>query len=267
MYNPIDVRKELKGTIPSFMNLLDGNQISWKQVNKVLYNDFQKRFKELKESGAPITINSSFYDIIINNKKNSDHQISYYNHLFHKLNQLLDERGKKMTSSILKKILMSPNHEHLNFIGELSVLKFALDQGYFDLKKVEERISTNTNKSADFLFYNNRINDNLLIEVVNIHLWKKKYHSIEEMIRNIDSKIQKKVEDTLINEDRRIGIHPVIWVNDLNLLPILGQHYKERAHLPKNVSPPMCWWYSLDKQGTYEHFFETVATTAMRKRA
>lgn len=247
--------------MPSFLELLGDNDIAWRDINKLVDRYVSKAKIEVVKNNGAVKKEATFYTIInhkINGLGEADAQYDFYNELFKSLNETLSKSEKKLIPSILKKILMQPDKDYLNFIGELSTLLFYKINTPFKLLKVEEQISNNRNISADFLFQNPEDEMKILVEVVNIHLANKTDLSDNFLSMHINRKLEIKKETTLINPDRKILVQPFLWLQDFNQLQRVSEFYSKFEFQPEKTMIPLCYASFLDNKGEYDHHIDLM---------
>jgi hypothetical protein len=256
-----DIKTGIKKYIPSLLDLLGDQDIAWHDINKAVSRYLDKVRRELALTQAPVVKEASFYTII-NNKVSgngkSDAQFDFYNELFKNLNIILSYSEKSLVHRILKNILTQPAKDYLNFIGELATLLFYKSNTILELLNIEEKISNDSNVSADFLFINKLDGVELLIEVVNIHLEYKDDLNNETLKMKIESKLDDKKKATLINPDKYIGIQPVLWIKDYNQLKMVSDFYHEYNFQPEKTMIPLCYVSFADKTGGFIHKFDYI---------
>ena len=133
---------------------------------------------------------------------------------------------------------------YLNFIGELTVLNEILKAKKYELKNVEEKIKSNRNASADFLFLDKATSLELLIEVVNIHLESWELKDEELVFNHITSKVTEKIKNKFTGAARPFCLQPVIWTKNIDDIHFLKKLYCKKVTLTENVNSPYVY-YSL----------------------
>lgn len=72
------------------------------------------------------------------------------------------------------------------------------------------------------------------------------------------SKLEKKIEDKLVNPNRIIFIQPVIWTKDLKQLEFICDFYLKTNFSIQNIITPMSYLTFRYQNGEYEHRFENI---------
>lgn len=258
-----DVEPFIKTYMPSLIELIGGKNISWTKANRLLFNHVRKSHDKALLAGGEIIQNASFFTILKNKYERnsiSDAMFDFYNFIFEELNKLLEKPERDLLQSTILNIMTEMSSNYLNFIGELAVLHIFKASGQFTLLSVEEKLHPEKDISADFLFRHIKSGEELLIEVLNLHLEKQDFKSIEHLRYWLYSKYKKKKEKKFVNNDRQVFIQPVIWVKSRKQFQNLEKLYCETEFLIDYVNTPMSYLTYLINDQKYEHRFEPVTT-------
>ena len=258
-----DVRNALVTYMPSLLELLGDQKISWTSINKGLTLHLEKIRNQHISTQTIVESEATFYSIIIDHhfgKGDSSGMFSFYDATFKSLSLILSTEEKKVIHRMLSKVLNNLTKDYINFIGELACLNKLMLTGEYNLINIEEVIHIERLVTADIFL--KRKNDGLeiLIEVLNLHIENRDFQTYQELRSHLSSKFLRKVQEKIINPDRLTLIQPVVWTNGLSQIGQLSNFYQNENFQINNVLPPMIYatWKYLD--GSYEHRFESVRT-------
>lgn len=249
--------------MPSLIELIGDKNISWTSVNRLLFNHVRESHDKALLLGGEIIKDANFFTILKNKYEGnglSDAMFDFNNFIFEKLNELLSKEEKSLLQSTILNIMTDMSRDYLNFIGELAVLYAFKASEKFTLLRVEEKLHPDKNTSADFLFKNKQDGADLLIEVLNLHIEKQDFSSLEHLKFWLDSKYNKKKRDKFVNDEKEVFIQPVIWVKSEEQLQNLEKLYCETDFSIDYVNTPMSMLTYLIDGSSYEHRFEPVTT-------
>jgi len=259
-----NIEAAIKRYIPSLIQLLGDNNISWTAANKKLEKHLNKVATDIEENDDIVVVDANFYSIVTNkveNKPDSDAMFDFYDSIFESLNNCLNTSEKKLIGKTILNILTEMSRNYLNFIGELAVLNFYKNMFQFDLIGVEEKYNPNSEISVDFLFSSKNKKGTLLLEVQNLHLETNDFKSRDNLVYWLESKYDKKRNSKLINKEDKILIQPVIWTKNKEQMKMLEEIYDKNEIKAKNVNIPLGYATFLTKDRQfYEHRFEMVNT-------
>lgn len=265
-----DVRIAIKALVPSLFNILGSQPVSWTKINKGLANHLNKVRKEIEQTGKPVNKEATFYSVIVNKiagKQESDSLFDFYNRLFITLDTLLSIKDKKHLHKMIVQVLNNFDKGYLNFIGELAVLYKYMMLGEFELLKIEEQITPESNVTADILLRNKGTQSEILIEILNVHLEELDITTYDKIKYHLHSKFTKKTDQKLINPQRYLKIQPVLWYRDHKQLTFLSNFFHETGYKFDNVFDPLTLASIRLGNGEYEHRFDSIKTILNDKNA
>jgi len=259
-----DVENILKQHMPSLLDLLGEQRISWTSVNRQLEKHIIAIREEYKLTQTIIRKDANFHTIIKNKiigNCQSDGMFDFYNKLFSSLNKILTKEEKKPIHRIVKSILTETNKDYLNFIGELATLNKFMQTGEYNLGNIEEVIHSDQKITADILLQRKVDKIEVLIEVLNLHLEIKEFENFESLECYLTSKFNKKISDKkLLDTNKIIFIQPVVWTIDDKQLKFICEFYSNTHFKIDKVITPMSYITYKNINGDYEHRFESIRT-------
>ncbi len=258
-----DIETYLRENLPSLIELIGDKDISWTKINRLLYNHVRENHEKVIQVQGEINIDATFFTILKNRfegKMISDAMFDFYNLTFSRLNEILTIKEKDLIRSTIRSIMTEMSRNYINFIGELAVLYIFKASNKFDLLGVEEPINNKNGTSIDFLFQEKSSNEQILIEVLNLHMEIQDFQTIEHLEYWLTSKYNKKKEQKCTDKDRPIYIQPVIWTKKENQLRDLEQLYCNKGFSIDFINEPFSYASYLIKGQKYEHRFELVST-------
>ncbi|MCV9386930.1 hypothetical protein [Reichenbachiella ulvae] len=253
--SPYNIKAALEQHMPSFLQLLGNNNISWNRINQIFEEYIQKAKEEFAETQTLITREATFFSIMksqVTGDGLGAAQFDFYDQLFNDLFHLLSYQERNMLGGTLKSILIQLEKDYLNFIGELAVLYFYKINTDFKLIKVEEKVFDNKNISADFLFSSESLNDQFLIEVVNIHLEQRKSLTQPLLKRLIEKKVMDKLKSKEILLKSNMSLQPLIWCKNYDQVKLVSDFYKLYS-TPTQTHKSLSYISLTDKNGKFYH--------------
>ncbi|AMR33447.1 hypothetical protein A0256_19500 [Mucilaginibacter sp. PAMC 26640] len=149
-----DVRPFLEKKMSGLLGLLGTNNISWVTINKNFSKNLEKVKSDLALSQNSIYREATFYSVLISEHYNTGEgagMFDWYSTLFQSLSSVLTSTEKALIHHSIYNLLIEPDKNYLNFIGELAVLNEIKKQPGCNLINVEEKIQDENNCTADFL--------------------------------------------------------------------------------------------------------------------
>ena len=258
--NPMeyDVQSSLKKHMPGLIELLGTQNISWTSINKKLDNNLQKIKDELNLEQNTVLKEATFYSIIINSPGRADGMFDWFHTVFESLLLNLTPNEKMLICKTIYSILAALDKGYLNFMGELATLNEIKILGKYDLINTEEPIQSDSKRCADFLFLNKDDNSNILVEVVNIHLYLKAIEGNKNIKQFIDGKLKGKMRAKFIKPKYDFYLQPVIWIKSEKEHELLVNLYKDTGLEIDNVEAPLVYFTYQDLAGKYEHHFDCI---------
>jgi len=258
-----NIELAIKKHIPSLIELLGDNKISWTSANKKFEKHLEKLKLKVQENGNGIIVDANFYTLLKNKIfkiVESDAMFDFYVSRFENLNESLNASEKKLISQTILNFLTEMSRDYLNFIGELAVLDFYKTTFNLDLIGVEEKVHSNSSVTIDFLFKTTKGEGKLYLEVLNLHIENLDFQSNEKLQYWLESKFNKKEKSKNLRDADKVLIQPVIWTKDLKQLEMLEQLYDNGKIPNEKVNIPLGYasFYIRDKH-EYEHRFEPVS--------
>jgi len=259
-----DVENFLRQQMPNLINILGDQKISWTSVNSILERHINNVREEINKTQKTVERDATFFTILVEKFKGSnraDGMFDFFNNLFGSLNEILSEKEKKKINKIITSLLTKADKDYLNFIGELATLnKFMLTRHY-DLLNIEEPIHEENNLSAD-IFLRHKLNqEEILVEVFNLHLEIKEFKEFNNLEYHLKSKLEKKKNDKEIDKSTKaIFIQPVVWTKDEAQLNFVKEFYLKTDFKIEKVNEPLAYATFRLSDGSYEHHFEYVST-------
>jgi hypothetical protein len=257
-----NIELAIKKYIPSLIELLGDNRISWTSANKKFEKHLDKLKLQVQNNGNGIIVDANFYTLLKNKIVKiieSDAMFDFYISRFENLNSSLNASEKRLISQTILNFLTEMSRDYLNFIGELSVLDFYKNAMNFDLIGIEEKVNSNSSVTIDFLFNVADGQGKLYLEVLNLHIEKQDFKSKERLKYWLESKFNKKKESKYLKDADKVLIQPVIWTKDLKQLEMLEQIYDNGEIFNDKVNIPLGYAsFYIKNNHQYEHRFEPV---------
>jgi hypothetical protein len=259
-----DVEIHLKARFPILFELLDGNKINWKQINKTFKNQYLKYHDRGIKLQQSFRIEASFYNIITSAMKGdapAQRLLDFIQKLFEELVAKLDPSEKKEIKPTVFGFLSNMDLKYLNFLGELAVLNLYKTRLGYKLVKVEAPVSAKRKKgiSVDFQFYDESKNTLWHLEVMNIHLNDKNTSELEAIQNLLVQKIDSKISATQIKQHPHIFLVPVLW-GQFTEIEKIRIFYQSQNPLFFNTSTPVCFATFTNESGNKFHKFGTIDT-------
>lgn len=149
-----DIENSLRKYLPSLIELLGEQKISWTSINENLHDYIQKIKTETKVKGQDVQKDATFYSIIvrkISGKGDTDGMFDFFNETCESLGRILSESEKKPLHRMISKVLLTLDYRYLNFIGELATLNKFMKTGEYELINIEEPINEKKGKVLIYL--------------------------------------------------------------------------------------------------------------------
>lgn len=255
-----NVEKYLRQYMPSVIELLNGQQISWTTINK----NFRAYIADKKEklgSNPEIIEEATFFSILYRKQRgygDTDAMFFFFDTIFTSLNSVLSDTEKRLLHRMITKVFSSLNKNYLNFIGELATLNYFMIQGRYELINIEEKIHRERNISIDIYLRHKEDNRELLIEVLNIHLEHLEFQNEIQLKKHLESKLTEKIDSKCINPERVIIIQPVIWIKSEEQLKSVFEFYTNTKFLISQVEKPFVYASYQTNSGPFEHKFDYI---------
>ncbi|WP_276484741.1 hypothetical protein [Paraflavitalea pollutisoli] len=227
-----DLREVVQNELPILFEFMPETDRTWGIANKLFKAEVEKRYQEAGDSTVEVEANLYY---IIRKVQLGDQQairmLNFFQRLLEEITMYLPEAERERIRKTIKDILISMDHQYLNFFGEIAVLNNIMKTGLYNLTAVEYKLSDSDN-TIDFAFSNKTTGGNLLVEVVNMHPKSNKIENHPEKIATfLTTKFSKKILSKATTE--QFYLTPVIWapVADLkiyseflanNNLPVAG---------------------------------------------
>lgn len=260
MYN---VKPVLELYLPSLLDLLGNQQISWSSINELVQRHLDTIRSEISRTKTGVWRDATFYSVLINHHfgdKSASGMFSFYNETFKSLKNNIPADDRLVLHRMVTKVLSNLNKGYVNFIGELACLNKLMLSGNYILINIEEKINSSQGTSADIFLKQKNDSTEILIDVVNLHLEDRHFATLDDMDRHIRSKILKKVSDKNINPNRPVYIQPVLWTESLEQLTQAYDLYKSNDMEISSSFIPYTYATWRHSDGSFEHRFETVSS-------
>lgn len=258
----LDLKGRLEEYLPVFFELYDGKGRAWNKVSKAVYERHLNNIKKEKELNMPLIIEASFFDIIteaLNGKRSARVLLEYFKQLFKDLSNNLSDEQKHMIQKNLYGVLTNLNLDYRNFIGELSVLNNLIKAGY-DLLATEHRLDEQGLKKTeiDFLVCSPLDKEEILVEVVNIHLSDTNTKDSISIKNLLEGKLKPKYQDKKGDSKNTFYLIPVLWGSITELKQVIEFYEKNNFSLP-NVMDSVCYMsFTKESTGDFYHRFGPV---------
>jgi hypothetical protein len=252
--------------LPSLFRITEADiQFPWHSINADTMEYFQK--KSAEAAGDPIQTEATFALTILKAKEGYSPAIGmlhFLYNLFNDLADLLTAREKKMTCSIVKKILITFDLKFYHFIGEIATLNNLMATKLYRLEHVEEELPNG--KSIDFYLQEVKDKKRILVEVLNIDLDGDRVQSDPMSIdKFITHRARKKFKEKNENipEPEQFQLIPVLWGGHKDI-EVYRQHFKDHRSTPENVMEPPAYLRHSDGQFYFDHQFSRVGNLICR---
>ncbi|HEY8659023.1 MAG TPA: hypothetical protein VIL78_08295 [Hanamia sp.] len=254
------VKTNLEFYLPALIELIDFSDFPWGKIDQSFSKKWEQR--TLESNGEKMLIEASIYDIIIETKKGKRQAIGlldFLNKLFEELNGNLILSEKVLVRSNAKSMLKAFDSRYLNFVGEMGVLNNMIKSGTYRLSGIEHKLPNG--KSVDFKLTQTIKNEEILVEIVNIHLDAERVEGNAEAIeRFLAHKLTAKMADKKqkLVEDVAIYLIPVLW-GGWEDIQVYSDYFKNnQLALPFTLEPVAYLQYN-DGANYFEHHFKTVS--------
>ncbi len=254
------VKANLELFIPALIELIDFNDFPWKKIDQAFLAKWEQR--TIASGGEKMLIEASVFDIIIEAKKDNLKAIGlldFFNKLFEELADSLTRSEKILIRSNAKAMLKSLDSKYLNFLGEMAVLNNLIKTGVYRLNSIEYQLSNG--KSIDFKLTYIPVNQEILVEIVNLHLDTDKVEDNAVVIEKfLTHKLANKMASKKLNLDKDVAIYliPVLW-GGWKEVKIYSDFFKyNKLSLPHTLEPLAYLQYN-DGISYFEHYFKSVS--------
>lgn len=261
-----NVQPILRKHLPNLMELIDGQAISWTSIDRGLTDFIKGIRREFYTTGVPIPKETSFYSILtekIFGGNKADAMFDYYNLLFAELNSKLSPEEKKPVRKIVYDLLANLNNNHMDCIGELSVLNYYLGTGEYEFITVEEKITEDSEVSADISLRRKSDGSKVLIEVLNLRLEKKNISNHGQMKYHLDSKFDDKLKKKLYTSSEILKIQPVVWYRDDQQFKWIRNFFIDTKYTHEGILDPMVYCSYLVGDKTFHHIFDRIVAISL----
>lgn len=262
--NKCNVEKLLELLMPSVLDLIGKQRISWNAINSGLEKHLLKIREDIDLSDTgEILKDTTFYSFLIgsiNGNSKTEPMFDFFNKTFNELKERLSKDEVVHLHKMIKTVLTNFDYKYINFIGELATLNAYKSTEDYTLLNIEEIIyNDERNTRADLLLKRNNDNVLFLVEIVNVHLENRKLNNKDLITKFVDGKIKEKLKKTFFeNPKYELYLQVVIWIDNIKQVEILSEIFNKRKK--KNIFIPMCYLTYVDKYGEFEHRFEYVNT-------
>ena len=120
-----NVRPFLKIKMPGLLELLGTKNISWATINKNFGKFLRDIESELLLTQEPVLREATFYSVLMQKHLNTgmaDGMFDWYRSLFESLSSNLTSFEKSLLHNSIYNLLIEPDKNYLNFMGELATL-------------------------------------------------------------------------------------------------------------------------------------------------
>lgn len=223
---------------PSIIKLF-GFSFNWAKEDEKFKKKLIERDGYLKrEKTDEIKISTSLYDLLLEGEKGDSFSQKFLNFINQLIGKIIIENPqfeKKIRLSLMGTINNLNNWNYLNPIGELACLNKIISTGKYVLKEIECNFDNGSTK--DFLFLN-RSDQELILEVLNIH--SKFYEKIDfeeiksHLLEKIYSKIKKETKGVDFEKYKhKILFVPVVWHLNIESMRKHYSFFRESNNLNK----------------------------------
>jgi hypothetical protein len=208
----LDVEQRLKEYFPILFDLLDGQRIDWKSINRKFGEVFAKREKNFNNDITD-KVQANFYDIIsesLNENKQAIRMLNFFRTLLQDLNRVLSIDDKLKIKKTLFNLLIEFDLNYLNYIAELAVLYTFINSKQYHLNRIESPLGNNS--KIDFLLDKSDGTGSVLVEVVSIRPmnFPNTTFEIKKMLEEkLGDKIHLKTKGSV--EYLKFFLVPVVW--------------------------------------------------------
>jgi hypothetical protein len=254
------VKTNLEIYLPALVDLIDFSDFPWDKIDRLFSEKLKQRTKESK--GETIRVEACVYDIIvgaIEGNKMAIGLLDFLNKLFEDLTDTLTQPEKVLVRSNAKSMLKAFDAKYRNFVGEMAVLNNIIKSGDRRLSGIEYKLPNG--KSIDFKIVQTAKNEQLLIEIVNIHLDADRVENNAIAIKKfLTNKLSAKMADKKLGLDDDIVIYlvPVLW-GGWKEIKVYSDFYKNNQISIENVKEPFALLQYNDRVNYYVHHFKAVS--------
>jgi hypothetical protein len=254
------VKSNLELFLPALIRLVDFKDFPWTKIDQAFSNKWEQRTIESK--GEAMQIEASIYDIIIAAKKENRQAIGlldFLNKLFEELADHLTKAEKVLVRRNVKSMLKALDSKYLNFVGEMGVLNNMIKSGRYRLTGIEYKLPNG--KSADFRMTQTAKNEDILIEVVNLHLDAGKVESDPVAISQfLTKKLSEKMADKKekLTEPVKIYLIPILW-GGWQDIKVYSDFCKNTPVAIPDTLEPIAYLQYNDGAAYFEHHFKSVS--------
>jgi hypothetical protein len=254
----------LRKHMPSLLELLGGQAISWTSIDRGL-TDFIKGIRiEVYTQGVTVMKETTFYSMLTEKAlggHKADAMFDNYNLLFSELISKLSPEERRPVRTIVYDLLANLNNNHMHSIGELSVLNYYLDTGEYDFVTIEEKIVEGSAVSADISLRRKSDRAKVQIEVQNLRLDKQNFNDYGHMRYYLDSKFKQKLKEKRYESTDILSIQPVLWYRDDQQFKWIRNFFIDTNYSHEGILDPMA--YCSYKVGDSEFLHEFGKITAI----
>jgi hypothetical protein len=260
--NPIkfDIKKVLYYRVPSLMELTEKQNLDWNRINQ-LFAAWMFKYANIPENDT-VTEEAHIYLIAIesvNGNKQALGLFTFFDRLFQELVKVLSDNEKKLIGNNIFNLLTNFDSKYLNFVGEIAVLNNLIKSNQYNLIDVETKVLNG--KSIDFKLSNKRNNENVFVEVLNIHINSNKVESDENKIKKfLETRINRKYTEKTSNllPSFKLNIVPVIW-GSAKVLEIYSSFFRSNSLETPYSTEPVSFLTFTDDSGYYLHKFGRIS--------
>jgi hypothetical protein len=254
------VKVNIELYLPALVKLIDFDDFPWNKIDKAFSAKWEQRTIESK--GEKMLIEASVYDIIIEAKKNNRQAIGlldFLNKLFEDLADILTPSEKMLVRSNAKSMLKAFDSKYLNFVGEMGVLNNLIKSGAYRLNGIEYKLPNG--KSVDFKLTKTVKNEEILVEIVNLHLDADRVEDDPMAIKKfLAHKLSTKMADKKQNLTNDVVLYliPVLW-GGWKEIKIYSDFFKNNQFNIPDTLEPIAYLQYNDGINYFEHHFKTVS--------
>jgi hypothetical protein len=256
----VDLKAKLNEYLPVLFELLDNKPFSWAKINDQFSTTHLTRLTNyFNGDRKPIEVN--FYDVIsesLNGNASGTRMLTFFRNLLEELSIALEKQGKKMIRETLYNLLIEPDLNYLNYIGELAVLNLFVRKHKCELLEIASPLGNGND--ADFRLRDVTTGATYFIDVVNIR--PRNFPTGPETLKMlIEGKLNEKNEKKTKGDPAYLTFRllPVIWGTS-NELRWTADLLKRGLHFDvSNVTDPCAFCsFSDDLRGGTLHRFGSL---------
>jgi hypothetical protein len=214
----VDLKSKLRDYLPILFELLGDQPFDWKTLNSKFSTNHLKRLNN-HIAGQREPIEANFYDVIsqsLNGNPAGARMLFFFRRLLEELADNLDASGNQKIRKTLYNLLVEPDHNYLNYIGELAVLNLFVRSDDYALQDIESPLG-NSN-GADFGLLEVATGKKHLIEVVSVR--PQPYPETPgELKKFIEGKLLEKIDKKTKGNSSYLTFRliPVLWGTEAEL--------------------------------------------------